>query len=197
MPRVKFRFCVGALKAKSWSSQTQQIRFCVELLKSSPKFTTEQTMDATFAQSVSQLVAQRDLAFLTRIADDYKLSLDELRSKYIETAAGVKVPRKYKPRQPKAVVVVEGEAPKPAKGEKQCCQGTTAKKEPCKFGALKGEVFCKRHLKKAVDEAPAKPVVDVATVVPEEVGLTTTVAERLAAMLEEAEYEDPNDEFDV
>ena len=61
-------------------------------------------------------------------------------------------------------MVTEGEAApaaKPAKvpkakPEKQCCQGTTSKKEPCKFSALKGEVFCKRHLAASLGEGTPK-----------------------------------------
>jgi hypothetical protein len=42
--------------------------------------------------------------------------------------------------------------------EKQKCTACTSKKEPCKFSALKGEVFCKRHLRAAQEEAdPAAP----------------------------------------
>ena len=63
------------------------------------------------------------------------------------------------------VAVTEGgaeapKAPKPAKEPKakQCCTAQTSKKEPCKFSALKGEVFCKRHLKQSLGEsAPAEP----------------------------------------
>lgn len=124
-----------------------------------------------FTAAINALVAERDRAFLMRIAQDYKLPFEELQQKYLETAdKAVKVPRKYKKREPKSVAVVsvpesEPEAPAPkvvkAKAEKQCCTAQTSKKEPCKFSALKGEVFCKRHLKQHVgensDEEP-KPV---------------------------------------
>jgi hypothetical protein len=79
------------------------------------------------------------------------------------------VPRKYT-KKPKAVAVVaEGEgadsaptAPAPvkehkAKSEKQKCTACTSKKEPCKFSALKGEVFCKRHLRASQEEAGGAP----------------------------------------
>lgn len=124
---------------------------------------------SVFAQAIDALVAERDRQFCLRIAQDYGLNFEELNAKYLETAAAaIKVPRKYKKREPKAVNVVEvaegGEAAaKPAKAPKepktkQCCTAQTSKKEPCKFSALKGEVFCKRHLKQSLGEsAPAEP----------------------------------------
>jgi len=130
---------------------------------------------ASFADAVNALVAERDRQFLVRIAAEYNLPFDELQAKYIETAStAIKVPRKYKKREAKSVTVVtEGaeaapKAPKAPKqkAEKQCCTASTSKKEPCKFSALKGEVFCKRHLKqsmaqdepKATHKAAAQPV---------------------------------------
>ena len=121
---------------------------------------------ANFTDAINALVHERDRVFLLRVAEDYKLPFEELQQKYLETAEqAIKVPRKYKKREPKSVAVVavtEGDAapkapkaPK-AKAEKQCCTAQTSKKEPCKFGALKGEVFCKRHLKKSLGEADDK-----------------------------------------
>ena len=124
---------------------------------------TLQEMAQVFAEAVACLVRERDDQFLQRIAVDYSLDLEELRTKYLAVAeAAIKVPRKYKKREPKSVTVVtEGEAPKPkatkAKAEKQCCTAQTSKKEPCKFGALKGEVFCKRHLKQQTEEKQEVP----------------------------------------
>jgi hypothetical protein len=115
-------------------------------------------MASVFANAIDALVAERDRAFIERICVDYNLNFDELSAKYLETAAeAIKVPRKYKKREVK-MVVVTGEVVKPpakepkapkepkAKAEKQECTACTSKKEPCKFSALKGEVFCKRHL---------------------------------------------------
>ena len=121
---------------------------------------------ANFTAAINALVEERDRIFLIRVATDYNLPLEELQKKYMETAEqAIKVPRKYKKRDPKSVSVVtvsdgpsEAEAvPKPAKvpkakAEKPCCTAQTSKKEPCKFGALKGEVFCKRHLKQSLGE---------------------------------------------
>lgn len=91
-----------------------------------------------FADALQALVAHRDELFLTRIAQDYNLNLEELKGKYHETCGGAfKVPKK---REAKVKVVKEGEEP-----TKKCC-ATTAKKEQCKFSCLHGEVFCKRHL---------------------------------------------------
>jgi hypothetical protein len=117
-----------------------------------------------FAQAIDALVAERDRVFIQRVCDDYKLDFKELSAKYFEAAeSAIKVPRKYKKREPKSVTVTvaEGEtepkakAPKEAK-VKQCCTAHTSKKEPCKFNALKGEVFCKRHLKQSLNEAEPK-----------------------------------------
>ena len=121
---------------------------------------------STFALAIDALVAERDRQFVLRVAQDYNLNFEELNAKYLETAAmAIKVPRKYTKREPKSVTVLEvneGTVPaKPAKAPKepkvkQCCTAATSKKEPCKFSALKGEVFCKRHLKQSLGEsAPA------------------------------------------
>jgi hypothetical protein len=118
---------------------------------------------ANFTAAINALVAERDRVFLERVAQDYNLPFEDLQKKYMETAEqAIKVPRKYKKRDPTSVTVVavtEGakSAPAPkvpkAKAEKQCCTSQTSKKEPCKFAALKGEVFCKRHLKQQLGEA--------------------------------------------
>lgn len=134
-------------------------------------------MAQVFAQAVECLVRERDAQFLQRIAVDYSLNLDELQSKYMAVAeAAIKVPRKYKKREAKEVKTTD-EAGQPTK-----CQGITAKKEPCKFSALKGGCFCKRHGEKTeVQVAPPAPVAPV-QVAP----LVDTVT-RLAAILGEAE----------
>jgi len=113
-----------------------------------------------FAQACDALVRERDRVFIERVAKDYNLNFEELSAKYLEVSeAAIKVPRKYT-KKAKVVTVetAEGEtkpAPKPA-AEKQCCTAHTSKKEPCKFSALKGEVFCKRHLRASLGE-PAEP----------------------------------------
>ena len=132
--------------------------------------TTKYKMDsgANFTAAINALVAERDRQFLVRVAQDYNLPFEQLSKLYLEVSAdAIKVPRKYT-KKPKAVAVVteEGEPaePKPAKepkakAEKQKCTACTSKKEPCKFSALKGEVFCKRHLRadqEAKGEAPPK-----------------------------------------
>lgn len=121
---------------------------------------------ASFADAVNALVCERDRQFVLRIATDYNLDVEELQKKYLETAeAAIKVPRKYKKREATSVTVVtepkQPKAPKEpkAKAVKQQCTACTSKKEPCKFSALKGEVFCKRHLKQSAgeSEAPKEP----------------------------------------
>ena len=129
-------------------------------------------MASVFANAVDALVAERDRLFVERICADYNLNFEELNAKYLETAAmAIKVPRKYKKREPKEVTVTSesGEvvkAPKTpktpkepkAKAEKQACTACTSKKEPCKFSAIKGEVFCKRHLAASKPVEPGAPV---------------------------------------
>jgi hypothetical protein len=68
-------------------------------------------------------------------------------------AAPVAAAKVVKPKATK-----EPKAPKEPKA-KQCCTAQTSKKEACKFSALKGEVFCKRHLKQSLGEAaePSEP----------------------------------------
>lgn len=116
-----------------------------------------------FAQACDAMVRERDRAFLERIAADYNLDFEELSAKYLETA--LKVPRKYTKKAKEVTVVTEPKPKTPkepkAKAEKTCCTAQTSKKEPCKFAALKGEVFCLRHLKQANgDPAPKGPKPD-------------------------------------
>jgi len=101
--------------------------------------------------------------FLVSVSQQFNLPFEQLSKLYLETAEqAIKVPRKYT-KKPKAVTVAteEGSAETPteaaaapaakaakaAKADKQKCTACTSKKEPCKFSALKGEVFCKRHLR--------------------------------------------------
>ena len=133
---------------------------------SSSKLQTNTMAASMFAQACDALVRERDRVFLERIAHDYNLNLEELNAKYLECSeAAIKVPRKYT-KKPKAVdMTVEDKEPKAkepkAPKEKTCCTAQTSKKEPCKFSALKGEVFCLRHLKQSrgevADPKPAKP----------------------------------------
>jgi hypothetical protein len=123
---------------------------------------------ASFADAVNALVAERDRQFVERIAKEYSLNFEELNKKYLETAEmAIKVPRKYTKKaakEPKSVEVGDGAAPDAkevtkvpkAPKEKPCCTAQTSKKEPCKFSALKGEVFCKRHLKQSLEETTPK-----------------------------------------
>lgn len=111
---------------------------------------------ANFSAAIDALVAERDRVFLLRVAADYGLKYEDLHSKYLETAeVAIKVPRKYS-KKPNTVTVFEEGAEKPVsqpkgKADKPYCTAHTSKKEPCKFRALKGEVFCKRHLKQSID----------------------------------------------
>jgi len=125
---------------------------------------------ANFTAAINALVAERDRVFLVSVSERFNLPFEQLSKLYLETAEqAIKVPRKYT-KKPKAVAVVaEGEAvqgvsvaPAPAKepkakADKQKCTACTSKKEPCKFSALKGEVFCKRHLRASQEANGAQP----------------------------------------
>jgi hypothetical protein len=119
---------------------------------------------ANFTAAILALTEERDRQFLLRVSADYNLPFEELQAKYLETAEkAIKVPRKYT-KKVKSVEVGEGAAPPAdkvakepkASKDKQCCTAQTSKKEPCKFSALKGEVFCKRHLKQSLGESEPK-----------------------------------------
>jgi hypothetical protein len=110
---------------------------------------------SSFALACDALARERDRVFIQRVAADYNLNYEELAAKYLTCAeSAIKVPKTYKKREPKSVTVVTDKPTKEpkAKAEKQCCTAQTSKKEGCKFSALKGEVFCKRHLKQAMGE---------------------------------------------
>jgi hypothetical protein len=96
---------------------------------------------ATFVSQLQVLLSARDGEFLKKLATDYNLPLEELTVKYEGlTVAGFKVPRKRAERK-------EAEHP---------CKGTTAKGVACKFSALPGCEFCKRHGKEPKEAKPAK-----------------------------------------
>jgi len=96
---------------------------------------------STFALACDAMLRARDEEFLGRVAADYNLDLAELTSKFL--SAECKSTKVYKKREPKSVSL-NGAIVKSS--EKASCTAHTAKNLPCKFGALKGEVFCKRHL---------------------------------------------------
>ena len=96
---------------------------------------------SSFALACDALARERDRVFLLRVSADYNVPFAELEAKYLEAAeSAIKVPKVKKVRVAK--VTVEGGKPEAAK-----CQALTAKKGQCSFAALKGECFCKRHLK--------------------------------------------------
>jgi hypothetical protein len=98
-----------------------------------------------FSTSLQALVAERDAAFISRVATELNLSLEELTVKYSDVAAtAFKLPKKSGPRA------------EPKSGS-QPCKGMTAKGAPCKFSALPGGECCKRHSREPTAEAkPAK-----------------------------------------
>jgi hypothetical protein len=124
-------------------------------------------MATTFALAVDAMVRERDIAFLQKIAEDYNLSFEELQEKYTTVAeAAVKVKRPYKKREPKMVEITNAEGEKiqvavkedkESSKEKKTCEAQTSKKEACKFSALKGGCFCKRHQRQHEEEQSGEP----------------------------------------
>ena len=119
---------------------------------------------SSFALACDALARERDRVFLMRVSTDYNIAFEELEAKYlVEAESAIKVPKKKGPRKAKVTVEGQAEAPK--------CTAMTAKKGQCSFSALKGECFCKRHLKqqnepkqevpKAVKPLPKKAVAKV------------------------------------
>jgi hypothetical protein len=119
---------------------------------------------SSFALACDALVRERDRVFLLKVSTDYNIAFEELEAKYlVEAESAIKVPKKKGPRKAKVTVEGQTEAPK--------CTAMTAKKGQCSFAALKGECFCKRHLKqqsepkqevpKAVKPPPKKAVAKV------------------------------------
>jgi len=99
----------------------------------------------SFVSTVEALVAHRDELFLKRIAEEYKLDLAELCTKFLEAPA----PKEKKKRAIKVKLTADGKEIR--------CQGFTAKKEQCSFGPLAGQCFCKRHMPaSATSDAPAE-----------------------------------------
>jgi len=124
-------------------------------------------MATNFALAVDKMVRERDIAFLQKIAEDYKLPFEELQAKYTTVAeAAVKVKRPYKKREPKMVEITNAEGEKiqvavkedkESSKEKKTCEAQTSKKEACKFSALKGGCFCKRHQRQYEEEQSGEP----------------------------------------
>ena len=105
---------------------------------------------STFAQACDALCHERDRVFLLRVSAEYNIPFEELEAKFlVEAEAAIKVPKTKAVR--KAKVTVEGQTDAPQ------CQAQTAKKGQCSFGALKGECFCKRHLKQQNAPKPDVP----------------------------------------
>lgn len=111
-------------------------------------------MSTSFTLAIDALIRERDHKFVAQVAADYNLNVDELYEKY-NLASDKLAPKQVKKR--KAVVEVLDEAGQPInKKAKGACQGITSKKEACKFSALKGGCFCKRHQKAHEEEEAAK-----------------------------------------
>jgi len=106
-----------------------------------------------FAQAVSNIVRNAlevvERQFLETVAKDYNLPIEELRAKYKVTAETTSLKRPYKRKATVEVVGQDGTKVETKKAkeheDRPLCKGTTAKREPCKFHALKGGEFCKRH----------------------------------------------------
>jgi hypothetical protein len=106
-----------------------------------------------FAQSVSALVrtalVSLENQFLETVAKDYNLPIEELREKYKVAADTTSLKRPYKRKATVEIIDQDGNKVADKKttetDDRPLCKGTTAKREPCKFHALKGGCYCKRH----------------------------------------------------
>ena len=154
---------------------------------------------SSFALACDALARERDRVFLLQVSADYEIAFEELEAKYLVAAeSAIKVPKQKKVRVAK--VTVEG------KPEGERCQALTAKKGQCSFSPLKGECYCKRHLKqqseapkqdipKPVKPAPKKATVKVEPVHEHELDGTKNVDCDLCqthgtALSEEQEFEE-------
>ena len=106
----------------------------------------------SFSTAISALVKTAvsavETQFLETISKDYNLPLEELKAKYKVTAESASFKRPYKRKATADVVDETGqkvEIKKSKDDDRLLCKGTTAKREPCKFHALKGGCYCKRH----------------------------------------------------
>jgi hypothetical protein len=106
-----------------------------------------------FATAVSSLIKTAlislEAQFLETVAKDYNLPLEELQQKYKVTADATSLKRPYKRKATVEMVDKDGNTVEVKKAkdadDRPLCKGTTAKREPCKFHALKGGCYCKRH----------------------------------------------------
>lgn len=115
---------------REWQNQTKTHQLSTTLM--------------AFSTSLQALVAERDAAFISRVATELNLNLEELTVKYADVAAtAFKLPKKRGPHAD----------PKPGS---QPCKGTTAKGVPCKFSALPGGECCKRHSRESAEAKPLK-----------------------------------------
>lgn len=144
-------------------------------------------MATTLSASISALCNQHLLGLLEKIAVDYNLSADELKTKYLDLPADsipVAKPKKKssaskaassEPRVPCSALVKgqpckhkaqPGETlchlhnrVKAPKPERVACTGRTAKGGPCQVRAQPGETLCHLHLGRArKGKQPAAPV---------------------------------------
>lgn len=98
---------------------------------------------------------------LAQVAQDYNLDHQELVKKYLVPPGQAQVKDGDGIPAPLLVAVQQEKTRKRAsraKPEKVCCQGTTAKGQPCKFAALEGG-YCKKHTPGAetATKTPSKP----------------------------------------
>lgn len=153
--------------------------------------------------AIEALMITERTELLKRIATDFNLEFADLESNYLE---------------PKPAKAVNVKSVKVVAAGKQCCTALTSKKEPCKFSALKGDVFCKRHSKKEDKPAPSAKSA-TAPVHTHELGVApvsgecelceshgnpvevdegefeiATVESRLVSLLENEAYEEDDDE---
>ena len=99
---------------------------------------------------------------LAQVAQDYNLDHQELIKRYLTAPAEAQVKDGDGIPAPLLVAVQQEKTKKKRttkeKPEKVCCQGTTAKGQPCKFAALEGG-YCKKHTPgtETATKTPSKP----------------------------------------
>jgi len=110
---------------------------------------------STLAQSIDDVIKARENELVQKIAAKFNIDEKELRAEFNLGHLEIKAKKQYKKRTVKEVTVT-GEDGQPVKSARKECSATTAKKEPCKFAALKDCNFCKRHQKAFEEEQQPK-----------------------------------------
>lgn len=103
-------------------------------------------------EEMDQKIANFAGSLLQKVSDDYGLSFDELKERYMGEKEFVPVPIKVKGKKERKPIDTDKE---------NRCIGLTAKGQPCAFTACSGSNMCKIHIKKTGSRMPeATPIVE-------------------------------------